>query len=750
MVERDLLAPLVEINALIDSHGDFAHVLDKIVGIVQPMLKSDVSSIYLYHTQRERLILEATRGLAKESVGRVSLRAGHGLVGKCFAQLEPILSSNVFQEADFAYLPETKEEQFHSLLAVPILYQHQPLGVLTIQHTSNRSYKPYEVHFLQLIAGQLAPLISRARFQTQVERTLESNEASAPATQNDVHKGRGASPGIAWGVPFIPKNTFEDVSTIVLSESKDAQIVRFNKAVLGLVGEIKAAKASAATHLNANELAIFDAYDMILAHDTFQSQVIDKINAGRSCPQAIGDVMEEITDPLLESDDLYLRERAFDIQDIGKRLISRLVEGNSEQPGLLSPTEPHILVTHTLPIFDLIRLCGPETRGIVCEEGGTTGHAAILAQSMGIPAVMGVKGLTRRLRDGDLILMDGNSGIVITNPDTTTFTLYKDKKKALKSLLEEVDSGGVPEKITDPYPIDIVSNVGSLDQMGFVRTVGADGVGLYRTEFPFLIRRTLPNEEEQFTLYKQVLETAGSLPVTFRILDVGGDKPLSALSHNPEENPSLGWRAIRLVLARPEIFEMQLRALLRASAFGNMKLLFPMVSTLDEVTVIKEHLANVRLHLKRRKCAFARKIPFGIMIEVPSAVALAEELVQEVDFVSIGTNDLIQYTLAVDRNNPEVSDFYDPYHPAIVRAIAHVAHVARAHDRPVSICGEMASDANFLAFFLALKVSSLSVSPIYIPEIKRRLLSKTWSPIDLDWVLKARTSSAVREALGVA
>lgn len=743
---QQFLAPLLEIHQLIDSHCDFSNVLDESVALVQKLLQSDVCSLYLVHPEKHVLVLEASRGLARESVGKVSLDPSKGLVGKSFRELRPVKSSDVFKEAEFEYLPETKEEKYQSLLAVPILYGHQPLGVLAIQHAAHRPYPEYEEQFLQLLSTQLAPLINRSRFQEQLSKSLDTALTTGASLQNELYKGKGASPGIAWGGAFIV-NPVHEYSPVLLGKDISAQIAGFEEAAHYLIGEIKEAKEKAHEHLHENEVAIFEAYEMILEKDTFQAQVIDKITTGVACSQAIEAVVDDIAGPLLESEDSYLRERAFDIQDLGKQLIARLTGGKGIA-GMQAPQFPHVLVCENLPIFDLVRLCNTLTQGIVCEEGGTTGHAAILAQSLGLPAVMGCRGLLRRLHPSDTLLVDGTSGIAIVNPDASTQKLYEDRKKKIKNFFEQVKGETIAGRIEKPYPIEIAATVGSIAQMKVVRASGADAIGLYRTEFPFLIRRHLPGEDEQFTLYKQILEEANGLEVTFRILDVGGDKPLSTLLPHPEENPFLGWRAIRLVLARPEIFEVQLRALLRASYFGKMRLLFPMISSLDEIAQIKEHLVHAKSELERRGDAFSAHLPLGAMIEVPAAVALAEELVQEVDFVSIGSNDLIQYTLAVDRNNPDVSMFYDACHPAILRAIAHVVDTAHRHHKPVSLCGEMAADPLLLPFFLAIRLDSLSVNPTYIPNLKKQLLTGEIAIPNRDQLLRSKNSAEVKRLLG--
>ncbi len=752
--QQELLASLLRIHRLIDSHAPFAGILEEGVSTVGRLLASDVCSIYLLSHDGTRLVLEATRGLAASSIGRVSLPLGQGLVGRSFRELKPVASADVFSERDFAYLPETEEERYRSLLAVPILYQGQPMGVLVIQHAETHAYRDYEVQFLEVIAREFAPLIQRARFHTQFDaRFLEGEPEKTVRLESAVYKGKPASPGIAWG----------DVSMVVLGREEgsgrqsdlplnpDEERQAFAGAVERLKTRIAEMKKEAEAHLSGSELAIFDVYHMILDGEGFPDQVVARIESGECAELAVETVIETLAEPLLSSEDVYLRERAFDLQDLARQLFVELSGqgGESSRTALELPAHsPHILVFDRLPIFDLVRRVNVNTRGLFCEEGGTTGHAAILAQAMGIPAVMGIRGLLRRLLPGDSLLIDGDTGVVIANPDEHAMDVYR-RKKARR---EKLSGDAVEEKwrrpIVSPYPFEVGATVGDLAQIKMLSRIGADSVGLYRTEIPFLIRRHLPTEEEQFDIYAAILREAKGLPVTFRILDVGGDKPLRALSHGQqEENPALGWRAIRLVLARPEVFEMQLRALLRASCFGPVRLLFPMISSVEEVELIKVHLSEARAALRARGERYAEAIPLGAMIEIPAAVAIAPELMAELDFGSIGTNDLIQYTLATDRNNPHVSAFYDPFHPAVLRAIMQVVEAGHRAGKPIRICGEMASDLRFYPFFLAARIDGVSVNPIHIPRLKRLLLSGPVPALSLDALLRAKSSREVQALL---
>jgi phosphoenolpyruvate-protein phosphotransferase len=419
--------------------------------------------------------------------------------------------------------------------------------------------------------------------------------------------------------------------------------------------------------------------------------------------------------------DRYLRERSTDVRDIGQRLLKNLLgvqDADRELP------EGGVLVAEELTLSDLAAIAPERLHGIVLATGGATSHATILAKSFEIPTVVGVDSLLDSVQEGDSLIVDGNSGVVYLRPPKDVMAEYERLDREYRAFNRELEAlHDVPAVTTDGHRVTLEANIGLMGDLAFADRHGAEGVGLYRTEFPFLTYRDFPDEEEQVRLYRKVIEALGDRRVTVRTLDLGADKYPTYLRLAKEENPFLGWRSIRISLELPELFKVQLRAILRASVHGDVRLLLPMISSVDEVRRAKELLAEARRELTKEGVAFDPKLPVGIMVEVPSAVMQAEELAREVDFLSLGTNDLIQYLLAVDRNNRKVATLYEPLHPAVLRAIAATARAAKKAGKPLSICGEMASDPVCALVLIGLGIDQLSMGSFYIPSIKRLIRS---------------------------
>ncbi|MBL7685719.1 MAG: phosphoenolpyruvate--protein phosphotransferase, partial [Deltaproteobacteria bacterium] len=409
-----------------------------------------------------------------------------------------------------------------------------------------------------------------------------------------------------------------------------------------------------------------------------------------------------------------------DLEDLRQRVLEHLIE--KKRGRKKSFKMEGVLVADTLVPSDTAVLDPECIQAIVTARGGLTSHAAILARSMGIPAVMGVAGLLSKIKPGDLLIVDGQAGKVFLNPERKILLEYEKQQERLADEILKLQAyAAQPAQTLDGHSIKVMANVGIASDLKKLPYYGAEGVGLYRTEFPFVSRKTLPNEEEQFHLYRQVIEEAKGLPVTFRILDAGGDKPIEGLGIPVEANPFLGYRSIRLFFKRPEILEIQFRALLRASTSGPISILVPMITGLEDIRVVKAILEKSKQDLKRQKISFDSHIPLGIMIEVPSAVQLSHLLIQEADYFSIGTNDLIQYTLAVDRNNERVASFFEPLHPAVLASIARVAEVARNAKKSVGICGEIAGNSELAPLFVGFGINHLSMIVTNIPSLKKTI-----------------------------
>lgn len=720
----DIIGEILAFGQDCHTEQDVSYVLDKLVEKIAFIMQSDVASLYLLDSKTGEISLRATKGLNKSAVGQIKLKRGEGLVGKTIEWLKPVSIAKAKRSKRYKYFPESGEEKYTSFLAVPLIYNRHPIGVLVVQNEKITHYNNHTVHLLLTLAIPTVSVIEKTMLLGtlgQIHQGVSDAAGIGKDVVNVMHEGIPASHGIGMApVKFLRRQNNVDVSLRANEPIHvDVEKMRVLEAFRWVEEEIKDVQKKASMRFGMEELSIFDAYSAILESQGFKDEVLDAVEKGQSALQAVAQVVGHYTDQLSRADNEYIKERAYDIQDVGRKITDCLLYG-SNVPGAASHlTEDCLLLADFWSVSDLVELDLERVKGILCPVGGALSHVAILAQSLGIPAVLGLSSFTSQIREGDFVIMDGSSGWVVVRPDKETLEVYKkeaktgqkDLKKYKKFLKTTVTAKG-------GRPIAIAANMGMVAHMHEAIENGADEVGLYRTEFPFLIRRSLPTEEEQAALYKKIVMGMGKKCVTIRTLDIGGDKYLPYLNLPNEENPSLGWRSIRISLDREDLFRIQLRALLRASAFGKMKLLFPMISSLEEIRKVKEILTDVKTELRSNGCAFDDKMPLGIMIEVPSAVIMAQSLIKEVQFFSIGTNDLIQYTLAVDRNNAKVAKLFDPFHPAVIRNIHHVVMVAHTAKKPVSICGEIGGNPMIVPLLVGMGVDMLSMNPPFIAKIK--------------------------------
>lgn len=522
-------------------------------------------------------------------------------------------------------------------------------------------------------------------------------------------KGIAASNGIAIGKAFLMTEPDLTVTKSTVTNKED-EIIRFHEAVTAAKLELQKIRDRAEVDLGPENAAIFDAHLLVLSDPELIGAVESKVNDEAVNAEA---ALQETADTLIvmfeQLDNEYMRERAADIRDVTKRVIARLLEVEVPNIGLID--EEVIIISKDLAPSDTAQLNRAFAKGFTTDMGGRTSHSAIMARSLEIPAVVGTKNATSTIKQGDLIIVDGDNGEVLINPPTDVVESFVEKRNEQEAEKKQLSLLKNKKTITlDGIQVEVAANIGTPKDVESVLENGGEGVGLYRTEFLYMERDTLPTEEEQFQAYKQVLEKMGDKPVVVRTLDIGGDKQLPYLNLPEEMNPFLGFRAIRLCLEEQTIFRTQLRALLRASHFGNLKIMFPMIATLEEFREAKQLLLEEKEQLQKEGTLISEQIEVGIMVEIPSTAILADQFAKEVDFFSIGTNDLIQYTMAADRMNESVAYLYQPYHPAILRLVKMVIDASHAQGKWTGMCGEMAGDTIAIPLLLGLGLDEFSMS----------------------------------------
>lgn len=742
-----MLDRLRDIVQAVNSARDLQSALDVIVSSVREAMATQVCSVYLLDSDIGSHVLMASEGLRKESVGHVSLQLDEGLVGLVARNAEPVNLEDAQSHPNYHYLSETGEEAFSSFLGVPIIHHRKVLGVLVVQHREKRSFDAGEEAFLITLSAQLAGVIAAAEATGAIQGVSPSGQRRADSSFSGISGASGVAIGHAVVVfphadlSIIPSRQIDDI---------DAELSAFATALSSVRDDIRALSESVGQQLRPEERELFDVYLRMLDDDALGREVNDLIRQGNWAQGSLADVATDHVKSFEQMKDPYLRERAADIKDLCSRVLAYLQETDSTKQR--DYPENTILVGEELAPSMLMEVPREKLVGMISVKGSGNSHVAILARTMGIPTVMGAVDLPYRKLDGRPLIVDGYNGTVLTSPSEATLARYgevlKEEEQFVRGLEALID---LPCITPDHHRVSLWVNTGLMTDVVRSLDHGAEGIGLFRTEVPFLLSERFPSEQEQADIYREQLQAFSPKPVTMRTLDIGGDKSLPYFPIE-EANPFLGWRGIRVTLDHPEIFIAQTRAMIRASeGLDNLQIMLPMVSNLQEVNSATQIIKRALRELQEEGLD-VKMPPIGVMIELPAAVYLTRALCQIVDFVSVGSNDLTQYLLAVDRNNPRVADLYSAFHPAVLNALQHVVTAAHAENRPVSICGEMAGDPGAAILLMAMGFDTLSMNASTLLKVKAVIRAMTLSSAKtlLHDVMQMSDAESIRSCVDLA
>ena len=709
---REILTGLHEVMA---GRGSAQSKLDKVVDLIAETMQSEVCSIYLLRDNK--LELFATHGLRKEAVHVTRLGMGEGLVGTIAAEGRILNLAEAAEHPAFAYRPETGEESFHSFAGVPIVRLESPVGVLAVQHAEPRGYEDVEIEALQTVAMVLSEMIAAARLVDGARRgRLRSG---GPLRLGGLKLVAGMARGEA--VFHQPRVVVEHT----VAEDTEAERDRVYSAFRKMREQIDAMTKEAEFGTAGEHQEILETYKMFAYDEGWSRRINEAIDSGLTAEAAIERVQQRTRARMQDIDDPLLKDRMHDLEDLSNRLL-RIVSGRfgtAAQTGLARDT---VLIARNLGPAELLEYDRRRLKAVVLEEGSLTAHMTIVARAMGVPVVGRISDIRHSVEEGEQILVDGDNGSVIVRPNRALLSGFEHRLQTRQKRRAEFEAvRNLPAVTMDGVPVSVMVNAGLAEDAANLEPTGADGIGLFRTEFQFLVSATLPGRERQHRLYSKVLAAAGDKPVVFRTVDIGGDKALPYLTdHRDEaENPSMGWRALRLSLERSTLMKAQARALVEASGGKVLRVMFPMISEpweYDEARALFEEQIDWARKSHRK---LPSRVEFGAMLEVPSLAEVLDQLLPKIDFLSIGTNDLTQFLFAADRADPRLAERYDWLSPAILRFLRRVSKQAREAGVPVRVCGEMGGRPLEAMALIGLGIEQFSITPAAIGPIKAMVRS---------------------------
>jgi phosphotransferase system, enzyme I, PtsP len=712
----DLICDIGELAGLFERTQSLTDFLQKVVSIIAYHMKAAVCSVYLFDDKTQEVILSATQGLNQDFIGKARLKLGEGIVGQALAEFRPIREARGAQNPHFKLIPGLREEQYNAFLAVPLVRGLTRVGVIAVQDPVANYFGENDEKALRAIAAQLASTIENANLLMSLHSKQADAVEKPRALDPDLKfiKGIVAAGGLAYGRAAIMGH----LDTDEFAHAKTSHtLADFERALAETENQLEELQKQMAERMADVASLIFNAHLLMLKDHEFSGMMRRSIKSGLAPAAAVIEVVNQYVNLFAKSPSPMLREKTQDVKDLGHRILHNLFEkdvGTADYKG-------HVVVSGSLLPSDIVKLVAQQAAGLVLGGGGATSHGAILARSLQLPMIV-----VRDLRilgvpENTMILMDADQGNVFVNPGPEVIKNYDSLKEA-RHRAEELEAHVQPTTATrDGTHVRLLANINLLSDLKIAKRLKAEGVGLYRSELPFIVRNDFPSEEEQYRIYRTLIDEMAGKEVVFRTLDIGGDKMLSYFPSRSEANPFLGLRAIRFSLRHKDIFSQQLRALLRAGAGSRMRIMFPLVSSVDDFVQAKDVVAECCHSLRAEGVAHCGEPELGVMVEMPSAVEIAEELAQEADFLCIGSNDLVQYILAVDRTNEQIADLYVPYHPAVLRSLKRIAAAAEKSGVDLSMCGDMASDSRMIPFLLGIGIRAFSMDSTRIPRVQKRI-----------------------------
>ena len=711
---KDLLSDIDKLANI--KHQNPKYLLKKIVSLIAKRLKSAVCSIYLYREEKKLLFLVATTGLNLKGRG-IILKENEGIAGQSIKEGKIVNTQKGSKHPGFKPIKNINEEKYDIYLALPIIVHKRKIGVLVLQRNQDQYFTQEDELTLRVVISEINGIIDLSKDIIIAERHFQGATPKQSAI-NGVIKGVSASKGLAWGFSLV----FSGFRSIL--DYKDKHFYHqythkdFLHSLQKTIKELQKLQKQLKDNLTESASIIFFGHQLILKDQAFKKEIISLIASGMNPPEAVIKIASKYIELFSHSDSEFIAEKTQDMEDISLRLLGNLLSQKDNPVDFKNK----IVITEMLYPSDLLSLKSKKAKGVIMFGGGVTAHVSLIARSLNLPMILVDNRDVFKIDTKSEILLDGYSGNIHIKPHKNT--VKQIKASIEKHVSEEEIITQVKEKsfTKDGRSVHLSANINLLLDLKSATLFKAEGVGLYRTEFPFMIRNDFPTEEEQYSIYRSPFIAFPDKPVTIRTLDIGGDKMLSHYTHVKEANPFLGLRSIRFTLKHEDIFITQMRAILRAGYGSQLQIMFPMISSIEELEQAKELLYQCLDELDKEKREYNKNPKIGIMVEIPSAVEIIQDLAELCDFFSIGTNDLIQYLLAVDRTNEKVASYYNAYHPSVIRSIGRIAKVAKSKKIDLSICGDIASQIVFLPYFIGLGINHFSIDPKEIHLVQKALL----------------------------